>query len=251
MMIKPIPREFGVGSSYYDPLNKTVLFETVTCTTKGSSLPVCTKRLPRPLKIWRKRLQPDQGQVSSKVTINQIEGTSVFVTKNADHCIQTDITPVDTCCQKIKIRRTGGYNPGYCTTTREYLQRRCKTYDQNQLQGKKILGKEYTYTSGEGSEPPPTKLGDRSIAKVTGVCNQIIIKPSNTRFQVQGGVVASSRTNRIKYDTVMSNVALKNYATARATLDTGYVNIKGQNRPKTEHIHVRQDRPHIECNDCP
>jgi hypothetical protein len=195
-------------------------------------------------------LQPG-GQGFSNVTIRQLEGTSVFVTKNADHCIQTDITPVDTCCQKIKIRRTGGYKPGYCTTTREYLQRRTKTYDQNQLQGKKILGKEYAYTSGEGSEPVPIRTDDTSIPKVTGICNQITIKYSNTRFKEQGGVESSSRTNRLKYDTIMSNVALKNYATARATLDTGYVNIKGQNRSKSEHVYARQDRPHIQCKDCP
>jgi len=252
LMIRPIPRPFGTGSAYYDPLNKTVLFETITCTSKGStSVPLCTKRLSRPLKIWRKRLQPGQGQGSSNVTINQLEGTSVFVTKNTDHCIHSDITPVDTCCQKIKIRRTGGYKPGYCTTTREYLQRRTKTYDQNQLQGKKILGKEYAYTSGEGSEPVPIRNEDTSIPKVTGICNQITIKYSNTPFQVQGGVEASSRTNRLKYDTIMSNVALKNYATARATLDTGYVNIKGQNRSKSEHMYSRQDRHHIQCKDCP
>jgi FkbM family methyltransferase len=48
-----------------------------------------------------------------------------------------------------------------------------------------------------------------------------------------------------------ANVALKNYATARATLDTGYVNIKGQNRSKSEHMYSRQDRAHIKCKDCP
>jgi len=76
-----------------------------------------------------------------------------------------------------------------------------------------------------------------------------VIKPSNKAFGVQGGVSSSSRINRLKYETIMSNVRLKNYATARATLDTGYVNIKGQNKPSSNCVTVRQDRAHVSvCN---
>jgi hypothetical protein len=239
-VLKTIPRPSGVGTAYYDPLQKTVLFTSEECTTIGTSLPtVCMKRLSRPLKIWRKRLNADGS--SSKVTLNQIQGTSVIVSKDATHCVHTDVYPIDTTCQKIKIRRSGGFNPSYCSTTREYLQKRCKTYDQNQLQGKKL--EDYTFKSGEGSEPLPVMIDDIPIDTVTGICNKITIKPSNRAFQEQGGVTASSRTNRLKYDTVMSNVPLKNYATARATIDGGYVNIKGQNKPVTGFIYARQDRP--------
>jgi len=247
-VLKTIPRPSGDGTAYYDPLKKTVLFTSEECTVTSisTSLPtVCRKRLSRPLKIWRKRL--GEG-TSSKVTLNQIDGTSVIVTKDATHCIQTDI-PIETTCQKIKIRRSGGYNPSFCTTTREYLQRRCKTYDQNQLQGKKL--DPHTFKSGEGSEPLPVYINGVPIDTVTGVCNQITMKRSNRVFQEQGGVTASSRTNRLKYDTVMSNVPLQNYATARATLDGGYVNIKGQNRPMTGFIYARQDRPRVKYCDIP
>jgi hypothetical protein len=241
-VLKTIPRPSGDGSAYYDPLQKTVLFTSEECTFISTSLPtVCKKRLSRPLKIWRKRLGSDGS--SSKVTLNQLEGTSVIVTKDPTHCIHTDVSPIDTKCQKIHIRRSGGYNPSYCSSTREYLQKRCKTYDQNQLQGKKLA--DYTFKSGEGSEPPPVLVDGTLIDTVTGTCNQITIKPSNRAFQEQGGVSASSRTNRLKYDTVMSNVPLNNYATHRATLDGGYVNIKGQNRPKSFFIHARHNRPRV------
>ena len=113
------------------------------------------------------------------------------------------------------------------------------TIDWSTHDNRQIWRSEYTFTSGQGSENPG----------ITGVCNKIIIKPSNTAFGVQGGVSSSSRTNRLKYDTVMSNVHLKNYATARATIDTGYVNIKGQSMPKAECVTVRQDRAHVTgCN---
>ena len=237
------------GSAYYDPVKKGVLFEKKTCTSIGTSLPtVCLKKLPRPQKVWRKRLQTEQGVSKTKVTLNQINGTSVSVTANPIQCIVSDVAHLKDDCHSKRangectaIRRSSGpVSRQYCTTTREYLQKRTKTYEQNQLKGKKLS--DYTFTSGQGSENPG----------ITGVCNKIIIKPSNTAFGVQGGVSSSSRTNRLKYDTVMSNVQLKNYATARATIDTGYVNIKGQSTPKAECVTVRQDRAHVTgCNYLP
>ena len=232
------------GTAYYDPVKKGVLFEKRECTTISTSLPnVCTKRLSRPLKIWRKRL--NSGTSSSNVTIEQLNGTSVSVTNvPINHCVQTEIYRNKECytkrangeCSAIR-RSAGNCTKNYCTTTKEYLQKRCKTYEQNQTKGKKLS--EYTYTSGQGSESPD----------VTGVCNKIVIKPSNSEFQQQGGVTSSSRTNKLKYEAIMSNVALKNYATARATLDTGYVNVKGQNYPPTGCVWVKQDRAHEQS--CP
>jgi hypothetical protein len=233
------------GSSYYDPVRKNVLFAQRTCTSIGTSLPgVCLKKLPRPQKVWRKRLNSAHGVTRTKVSLNQINGTSTSVTSNPIQCVQEEIFQIKENCHSKRangectaIRRSSGpVTRDYCTTTREYLQKRCKTYDQNELKGKKI--DDYTFTSGSGSEGKG----------VTGTCNIITIKPSNTVFGVQGGVSSSSRTNRLKYDTVMANAHLKNYATTRATLDTGYVNIKGQNKPSAQCVTVRQDRAHVtEC----
>jgi len=233
------------GSAYYDPVKKGFIFEMRECTTIGTSLPtVCMKRLSRPLKVWRKRL--NSGTSASNVTLSQLNGTSVTTTTQPiTNCVLTEIDHIKENCHSKRangectaIRRSAGNcTKQYCTTTKEYLQKRTMTYDQNQTKGKKLS--EYTYTSGQGSESPG----------VTGVCNQIVIKPSNRVFQQQGGVSASSRTNKLKYQTVMSNVALANYATARATLDGGYVNVKGQNYPPTGCIWVRQDRAHEQS--CP
>jgi hypothetical protein len=233
------------GTAYYDPVKKGVIFEKRTCTTIGTSLPtVCMKRLSRPLKVWRKRL--NSGTSASNVTIEQLNGTSVTVTREpVSNCIQTEIDHIKEDCHTKRAngectairRNAGNCTKNYCTTTKEYLQKRCKTYEQNQTKGKRLS--EYTYTSGQGSES----------SDVTGVCNKIVIKPSNREFQQQGGVTSSSRTNKLKYETVMSNVALKNYATARATLDSGYLNVKGQNYPPTGCVWVRQDRAHEQS--CP
>jgi hypothetical protein len=231
------------GSAYYDPKTKGFIYEMKTCTTISTSLPtVCMKKLPRPLKIWRKQLNSVNGVATSKVTLNQLNGNSVTTTSaDINHCVYTEIdhlkntpTRINGKCKAIR-RSAGACSKNYCTTTKEYLQKRTKTYDQNQLKGKYIAP--YTFTSGEGSESPD----------VTGVCNKIIIKPSNTAFQEQGGVTSSARTNKLKYKTVMSNTATANYATARATLDTGYINVKSQNQPREKCIYVRQDRVHQTC----
>ena len=231
--------KWTTGSAYYDPVSKRFLFEQRECTTVGTNLPtVCMKKLPRPLKVWRKELRPDG---TSKITLNQLNGTSVTVTKQPiDQCVQTEISQIKEDCHSRRkngecnaIRRSPGVcSKNYCTTTKEYLQKRTKTFDQNQTMGKKLS--DYTYTSAMGSESKD----------VHGVCNKIVIKPSNREFQQQGAVSASSRTNKLKYESVMSNVATANYATARATLDTGYVNVKAQNYPPTGCVWVRQDRAH-------
>ena len=241
------PVSYGPGSAYYDPLTKGVTFKSVECTTISTSLPnVCTKRLSRPLKVWRKRLG---NGTSGNVTLNQLQGTSVIATKQPiHHGIYTDIDHVKQCvtpsiavkAARLEQGSTKAYRSGYCSTNREYLQKRCKTFRQNQVQGKKLA--DFTFTSGEGSESPVVN----GVPRVTGVCNKITIKPSNRVFQEQGGVSSSSRTNRLKYDTVMSNVQLSNYATARSTIDEGYTTIKGQNKPKIMgFVKARQDRPHV------
>ena len=230
------------GTAYYDPIKKGVIFEKITCTTVGTRLPkVCIKRLPRPLKVWRKRLNHPESSITSKASINQLNGSGATATNvPVSHNVLTDIEHIKENCHSKRsngectaIRRSAGAcSKNYATTTKEYLQKRCKTYDQNETMGRKLAL--YTYTSGQGSENPG----------VTGICNKIIIKPSNSSFQQQGGVSSSSRTNKLKYETVMANAAVANYATARATLDGGYLKVKGQNHPPTGCVSVRQDRAH-------
>jgi hypothetical protein len=109
----------------------------------------------------------------------------------------------------------------YCTSYNEYLQKRTKTFEQNQTLGKKISP--YTYQSGIGNEP---------TGEVTGVCNKIVFKPSNLRFHLQGGVTSSGRTNLTKYITLMKNVnndggvGFKNFATSQTTLNNGNLYVK-------------------------
>jgi len=181
---------------------KSITFGPITCTNVGTSLPICYKRLPRPVKVWRKRLFPDfKSQSKLKPTINQIETPGTVIQANCQgntQVLYTDINHLSKC-DGIKttddcvggtnhIRRSSStiLDKNYCTTTREYLQKRCKSFEQNQSIGKKISGT--SYTSGMGFE----------TGNVTGNCNVIQYKPSNNTFKVQGGVTAATRTSLLK-----------------------------------------------------
>jgi hypothetical protein len=232
-----LPTKTG-GSTYYNAFSKTTITGNTTC-TGGTSLPFCRKKLPRPLKIWRRQLDPNTSTSKNNVTINLLNQPNTVVLHNS--CIDDSKNIYleqsrETICDGVKInnRCLGGtnkiirsagtiINKKYSTTHHEYLQKRIKTFDQNQTIGKKLS--EYTYESGNGTEP-----GN----EVSGVCNKVVFKPSNTRFQLQGGVTSSSRTNMIKYMSLMNcnnnkctnETNFKNFATSQTTLNNGVHYVK-------------------------
>jgi hypothetical protein len=221
------------GSSYYDSFNKTTIVGNVTC-TGGTSINTCYKKLPRPLKIWRRRLDPNSSTSKNNITINLLNQPNTVI--NHDECFGNSKNIYleqnkESVCDGIKtegkclggtnkITRSAGtiINKKYSTTHSEYLQKRVKTFEQNQILGKKI--DTYTYQSGIGIEP---------TNEVSGVCNKVIFKPSNNRFQLQGGVTSSARTNMYKYMSLMNcnnntctnNTNFKNFATSQTTLNSG------------------------------
>ncbi len=243
------------GNSYYSQLTKSVTFGQVTCTTVGTSLPNnCRKALPRPLKIWRKQLKPYYTSNSdTKVTIRQFNSPTTIVSTSQEcspsmHVVHEDINHLSKCngirngnkCTggTNHIRRNGGasrVSQNYCTTTREYLKRRVKSYEQNQNVGKSISGTAYKSTMG-------TEPGD-----VTGVCNKIYFNPSNTKHSTQGGVSSSTQTTRVKYDTITSISSKQEYATAKTTMDAGFF-IEGTKKVPDDCYHVVDSRAKITCS---
>ena len=244
------------GNSYYNQLTKSVTFEQVTCTTVGTSLPNnCKKSLPRPLKIWRKRLNPYYTSNSkNKVTLNQVDNPSCIVKTSVDcnsnqHVLYEDIPNLTTCdgvkenniCigGTNKIRRNGGGSKvaqGYCTTTREYLKRRVKTFEQNQTIGKKISGT--TFKSASGHET------DDSI---TGTCNKIYYNPSNLAHKTQGAVDSSTQTTRVKFNTITALTNEQEYAIVQTTIDSGFM-IKGSKKVPNDCYMVVDSRAQKVCS---
>jgi hypothetical protein len=113
---------------------------------------------PNPIKHWRKQLNSNY-QSKSKPTINDLE--------NPSNCIITDSANTNVMYNEIisttkcdgsyvegeckggtnNIRRTSSIlKPNYCSSTKQYLQKRCKTFDQNQSIGKNINDQYYKST---------------------------------------------------------------------------------------------------------
>ena len=170
--------------------------EVVTST----SIPVCTRKYTRPLKHIRKRLLSTPVQQSvNKPTIQEAQNP-VYTSLNVA-CLQNTVqVPFDTNTLCYGIKRPdcqGGTNhiqrsastlidKKYCTSNREYLQRRTKTYDQNQMKGK--------------------SLGNNMFQSATGVeQNCMMYKRSNPSFGTQGGVTASTRTSQLKDQVARAN----------------------------------------------
>jgi hypothetical protein len=239
------------GNSYYDPLKHRVSFTTKTTEVSGTSIPICTKSLPRPLKIWRKQLKPYYTNHSdTKVTIDQVNNPTTVVSTSCianSHTIQEDINHLDKCVGvkysnhciggSNAIRRNGGASrvkSNYSTTTREYLKRRVKSFEQNQTIGKKIDGTAYYSSSGYNT------------TDISGNCNKIYYNPSNIVFKCQGGVSSSTQTTRVRDNEIAKTNKKERYDIAQSTLDTGYIKDSSKNAPQPIY-HAINDRAKIFC----
>ena len=159
-----------------------------------------TIRRAFPMKHWRKQLTPSQGSGRSKVTISELERPGGSTTVQ-DTCVcekdnySTAYTVIDykpninnadvranTCCpsrQRIRSASTL-VSPGYCASNSQYLQSRCKTYNQN--------------LNGNNTCDCDSKNG----------CNSIY-NPNNTPFAQQGAVSSSTRLLKLQVDTITAN----------------------------------------------
>ena len=178
---------------------------------------------PNPIKQWRKQLMPS-------VTINHIQSHPTIQT--LDNAIRTsqpsqinklcnsyeDVYFINKCIgvADVKPCATGSFNiprsantvinKNFCWNNKQYLERRCKTYDQNQTVGKHIEENEYFSASGACIDP-----------NITCNTKKVIYKPNNKPFKQQGGVSSSARIAKLKYDTISTST--NKYDSLLANLD--------------------------------
>ena len=104
-------------------------------------------------------------------------------------------------CPKTNIIRSGRTNisKAYNSSTKQYLQSRCKTYEQK-LSINKIYNDPYAeennlYSTGTCPQnSPPRQL-----------CNTTVYKTSNTPFATNGAVSSSTRLLKLQVDTITQN----------------------------------------------
>lgn len=155
---------------------------------------------PNPMKHWRKQLMPLNPTSSTQVSIDQVDNPSVSIltTQPSNHVVYNQLLSTTTCLGinttngcvggTSNIRRSGStiISPKYSTSTKQYLQKRGRTFEQNQSIGQRKSGNVYYSTDN--------------------TCKTIVHKPSNAMFKTQGAVTAEGYTAKVKYDTLSSEL---------------------------------------------
>jgi hypothetical protein len=105
-----------------------------------------------------------------------------------------------------RVRTSGIVKKNYYTSTKQYLESRCQSFQQNQYN---FLRK------GDPSVKPGTNasLSNQYAANQNSAYCQttlncavpVYYKPNNSQFAQQGGVSSSSFITRLKYDTITNN----------------------------------------------
>ena len=159
---------------------------------------------PNPIKHWRKQLMPIHPTSSTRVSTNQVDNPSIsIVTNKSDdkHTIYNQLLSTEGCLgvknandciggtNNVKRSASTVVSKKYSSSTKQYLQKRGKTFEQNQTLGKNTS--DYSYNSAIPSYNSQDNL-----------CKTVIFKPSNATFQIQGSVTASSYTAKIKQESL-------------------------------------------------
>jgi len=179
---------------------------------------------PNPIKQWRKQIEPSVSDdvIQSHPTMQALENA---VKTDMDLCKSyTDVLYVDTCngvegsnpcvTGSFQITRSAStiIDKKFCANSKQYLQSRCKTFDQNQT-----LGKNTGNDTGGGTKYE--YFGASCTTKPDGSpCKPIIHKPNNQAFKQQGGVSSSARIAKLKYDTIRTST--NKYDSLLANLDS-------------------------------
>lgn len=157
---------------------------------------------------------------SSDVTLNFVSG---FVLDKPQPCLGSKNNGV---CRggntNVYYRSaTTNVNKDYHQTTKSYLHRKCKTFEQNLKLGENISDETYKMTSCSNNN-----------------CNKTIYKPNNKKFSKQGSVESSTRLLRLKNDTINQNGASFRSAFGRQSANAG----KYKNSIGNENIFFQKDK---------
>ena len=222
---------------------------------------------PNPIKAWRKQISPSisQYQVQSHANIRSLDNSvkTIASTNTCDSyndihfindCKGIDSSLCVTGSFNVKRSATTIINKKFCWNSKQYLQSRCKTFDQNQTLGIHVDGPNYlrsscvTYTDISSGEL--TYDGNIFNSKIV-TCNSsntpIIYKPNNKSFKQQGGVSSSSRIAKLKYDTIRNST--NKYDSLLANLDSSS-HILNRKPTPCRGWRPRGKRPFSETNAC-
>jgi len=177
----------------------------------------------RPIKHWRKQLQPSVGSGSrSNVSIQDQPGSNVVLTNKAYCCSDNScgnvlytkiLSPTNHTCN-YKSRPTAGMNTVHINSqneslpiqkynfdTKSYLRSRNKSYNTN-LSGS--VNQDVSLSTA--TQPVRSSLTFTDI-NCDNKCADVIVKHSNPYYYQQGSVSSSSRLKRLQYNTIQTNAS--------------------------------------------
>jgi hypothetical protein len=169
---------------------------------------------PNPIKHWRKQLLPYYESNSTQITLDMVNNPTVLnktLTTSDLNCnnvveqviqlntcdgINVDILFNGTTCTggTNHIRRSGttNYKKNYCSSTRQYLQKRCKTFEQNMMVGKPIdLQKNLFNTTISPNNDSKSKC--------------VVYKINNPSFSTIDSVVSSNYVSKKRNEEINRN----------------------------------------------
>jgi len=179
---------------------------------------------PNPMKHWRKQLMPLNPTSSKRISISQIDNPSVsIITNNSDnkHTISNEIFFTTDCLgvntengcvggtNNLRRSATTVLSKNYCSSTKQYLQRRGKTYEQNQTLG--IQNSAYSFNSAIPSHDSITNDA------IDYTCKTVIYKPSNETFRTQGAVTSGGYIAKVKNDSIGCSCTLNSFDPLKKT----------------------------------
>ena len=177
-----------------------------------------------PLKIYRKELSPSSNFKSSKIgisinafetpggyNISDVDGNNSATTLDIksfavqNQCINNE----NSVCfspqynAKRRIRTSGIIKNDYNTNTKQYLQRRCLSFEQNQYQF--LQSGNSAVKPGAAASELNVYITQQNFKTIGCEPKQVVYKPNNSQFAQNGAVSSSSLIARKKYNTITSN----------------------------------------------
>ena len=172
---------------------------------------------------YRKETCPDN--CDNRVTVNDVFGnvrTCPKVIGGSSRCVP--LSGNTSINANVSTDASGNPSKKYYSSNREYMQARCRTYDQ----------KSFHFMRNGGSLESNCCGNDAGY--VSGNCKTTYYKPNNAKYSVQGAVSAGERLNRLRYNTITRSSGLNR---ANCTSCVKYPPVNQRNELVKDSICVR------------
>ena len=221
----------------------------------------------RPLKHWRKQYQvrPAPYRVSSSASLgilmdrpgsyNRV-ATKEIQCETCNNTINIKADPIKryidslAClgCQPSLIKPNTQVSETMYNTTANYLKARCLTYEQNETsnpaQNTILFNENHTVTQPTDLPTGPQVRETNNCMKTlagNAPCSTTIYKPNNMQYAQQGGVSASSRLARLKYNTLNHNGSVFTSAAGAVSTNSG----RYQTEPSPSYVVKYKPQPYV------